>query len=167
VKALTHTKGRSCSSPRSLVLRSIATRILELEPGKKPHVYGGPYDEYVTTTGREAAGCARSKVNEKRPDTRRCRAARRGASKLRRLVAAAAEGADDHREARERRRSMLVPGAACSRPTASTRASEPGWRSRPAWTVRCRRVSLAAGVVSVAAADVVVVVVVVGTAFDA
>ncbi len=37
-------------------LRAIATRILELEPGKKPHVYGGPYDEYVVATGREAPG---------------------------------------------------------------------------------------------------------------
>ena len=37
-------------------LRAIATRILELEPGKKPHVYGGPYDEYVAATGREAPG---------------------------------------------------------------------------------------------------------------
>ena len=36
-------------------LRAIATRILELSP-KGPHVYGGPYDEYVATTGREAPG---------------------------------------------------------------------------------------------------------------
>jgi ATPase subunit of ABC transporter with duplicated ATPase domains len=36
-------------------LRAIATRILEL--GKEgPHVYGGTYDEYVATTGREAPG---------------------------------------------------------------------------------------------------------------
>ncbi len=37
-------------------LRAIATRILELSPGKKPHLYGGSYDEYVATTGREAPG---------------------------------------------------------------------------------------------------------------
>ncbi len=37
-------------------LRAIATRILELSPGKKPHLYGGNYDEYVATTGREAPG---------------------------------------------------------------------------------------------------------------
>jgi ATPase subunit of ABC transporter with duplicated ATPase domains len=37
-------------------LRAIATRILELEPGKRPHLYGGNYDEYVSTTGREAPG---------------------------------------------------------------------------------------------------------------
>jgi ATPase subunit of ABC transporter with duplicated ATPase domains len=37
-------------------LRAIATRILELEPGKRPHLYGGNYDEYVATTGREAPG---------------------------------------------------------------------------------------------------------------
>ena len=36
-------------------LRAIATRILELSP-KGPHVYGGCYDEYVATTGREAPG---------------------------------------------------------------------------------------------------------------
>jgi ATPase subunit of ABC transporter with duplicated ATPase domains len=36
-------------------LRSIATRILELTP-EGPHVYGGPYDEYVASTGREAPG---------------------------------------------------------------------------------------------------------------
>jgi ATPase subunit of ABC transporter with duplicated ATPase domains len=36
-------------------LRAIATRILEL--GKDgPHVYGGTYDEYVASTGREAPG---------------------------------------------------------------------------------------------------------------
>jgi ATPase subunit of ABC transporter with duplicated ATPase domains len=37
-------------------LRAIATRVLELEPGKRPHVYGGTYDEYVSSTGREAPG---------------------------------------------------------------------------------------------------------------
>ena len=37
-------------------LRAIATRVLELEPGKRPHVYGGPYDEYVAATGHEAPG---------------------------------------------------------------------------------------------------------------
>ncbi|MFO0736953.1 MAG: ABC-F family ATP-binding cassette domain-containing protein [Labilithrix sp.] len=36
-------------------LRAIATRILELTP-EGPHVYGGPYDEYVASTGREAPG---------------------------------------------------------------------------------------------------------------
>jgi ATPase subunit of ABC transporter with duplicated ATPase domains len=37
-------------------LRAIATRVLELAPGKRPHVYGGPYDEYVAATGHEAPG---------------------------------------------------------------------------------------------------------------
>jgi ATPase subunit of ABC transporter with duplicated ATPase domains len=36
-------------------LRAIATRILELTPAG-PHLYGGGYDEYVATTGREAPG---------------------------------------------------------------------------------------------------------------
>lgn len=36
-------------------LRSLATRILELSSAG-PHVYGGPYDEYVAATGREAPG---------------------------------------------------------------------------------------------------------------
>jgi len=36
-------------------LRAIATRILELSKSG-PHVYGGPYDEYVAATGREAPG---------------------------------------------------------------------------------------------------------------
>jgi ATPase subunit of ABC transporter with duplicated ATPase domains len=36
-------------------LRAIASRILELTP-KGPHLYGGGYDEYVATTGREAPG---------------------------------------------------------------------------------------------------------------
>jgi ATPase subunit of ABC transporter with duplicated ATPase domains len=37
-------------------LRALATRVLELAPGVPPHVYGGHYDEYVATTGREAPG---------------------------------------------------------------------------------------------------------------
>ncbi len=37
-------------------LRAIATRVIELSPGARPHVYGGPYDEYVAATGREAPG---------------------------------------------------------------------------------------------------------------
>ncbi len=37
-------------------LRAIATRVIELAPGVRPHVYGGPYDEYVAATGREAPG---------------------------------------------------------------------------------------------------------------
>ena len=37
-------------------LRALATRVLELAPGVPPHVYGGPYDEYVATTGHEAPG---------------------------------------------------------------------------------------------------------------
>jgi ATPase subunit of ABC transporter with duplicated ATPase domains len=36
-------------------LRAIATRILELSKDG-PHLYGGPYDEYVAATGREAPG---------------------------------------------------------------------------------------------------------------
>ncbi len=36
-------------------LRAIATRVLELSSAG-PHVYGGPYDEYVASTGREAPG---------------------------------------------------------------------------------------------------------------
>jgi len=36
-------------------LRGLATRVLELSPAG-PHVYGGPYDEYVASTGREAPG---------------------------------------------------------------------------------------------------------------
>lgn len=36
-------------------LRAIATRILELSKDG-PHIYGGPYDEYVSSTGREAPG---------------------------------------------------------------------------------------------------------------
>ncbi len=37
-------------------LRQIATRVLELAPGVRPHVYGGPYDEYVAASGHEAPG---------------------------------------------------------------------------------------------------------------
>jgi ATPase subunit of ABC transporter with duplicated ATPase domains len=37
-------------------LRRIATRVLELSPGKRPHVYGGSYDEYVAASGHEAPG---------------------------------------------------------------------------------------------------------------
>ena len=37
-------------------LRAIATRVLELTAGGKPHVYPGSYDEYVSSTGREAPG---------------------------------------------------------------------------------------------------------------
>jgi len=36
-------------------LRALATRVLELSPSG-PHVYGGPYGEYVAATGREAPG---------------------------------------------------------------------------------------------------------------
>ena len=36
-------------------LRAVATRILELTH-QGPHIYGGPYDEYVAATGREAPG---------------------------------------------------------------------------------------------------------------
>jgi len=37
-------------------LRALATRVLELTAGGKPHLYGGTYDEYVAQTGREAPG---------------------------------------------------------------------------------------------------------------
>jgi len=37
-------------------LRKIATRVLELAPGVRPHVYGGTYDEYVSSSGHEAPG---------------------------------------------------------------------------------------------------------------
>jgi ATPase subunit of ABC transporter with duplicated ATPase domains len=37
-------------------LRAIASRVLELAPGKRPHVYGGTYDEYVAASGHEAPG---------------------------------------------------------------------------------------------------------------
>jgi ATPase subunit of ABC transporter with duplicated ATPase domains len=36
-------------------LRALATRVIELSPAG-PHVYNGPYDEYVAATGREAPG---------------------------------------------------------------------------------------------------------------
>ena len=36
-------------------LRALATRVIELSSAG-PHVYGGPYDEYVQSTGREAPG---------------------------------------------------------------------------------------------------------------
>jgi ATPase subunit of ABC transporter with duplicated ATPase domains len=36
-------------------LRAVATKVLELAP-EGPVVYGGPYDEYVAATGREAPG---------------------------------------------------------------------------------------------------------------
>ena len=36
-------------------LRSVATRVLELTAAG-PHVYNGSYNEYVSTTGREAPG---------------------------------------------------------------------------------------------------------------
>jgi len=39
-----------------MFLRALATRVLELAPGAPPHVYGGSYDEYVSSTGREAPG---------------------------------------------------------------------------------------------------------------
>jgi ATPase subunit of ABC transporter with duplicated ATPase domains len=38
-----------------MFLRALATRVLELGP-TGPHVYGGTYDEYVSSTGREAPG---------------------------------------------------------------------------------------------------------------
>jgi ATPase subunit of ABC transporter with duplicated ATPase domains len=37
-------------------LSALATRVLELVPGVRPLVYGGSYDEYVASTGREAPG---------------------------------------------------------------------------------------------------------------
>ncbi|MBX3154977.1 MAG: ABC-F family ATP-binding cassette domain-containing protein [Deltaproteobacteria bacterium] len=37
-------------------LRALANRVLELTVGGKPRIYGGPYDEYVASTGREAPG---------------------------------------------------------------------------------------------------------------
>jgi len=37
-------------------LRQIANRVLELAPGKRPHVYAGSYDEYVAASGHEAPG---------------------------------------------------------------------------------------------------------------
>jgi ATPase subunit of ABC transporter with duplicated ATPase domains len=37
-------------------LSALATRVLELAPGIPPRIYGGSYDEYVSSTGREAPG---------------------------------------------------------------------------------------------------------------
>ena len=37
-------------------LRALANRVLELTTGGTPRVYGGNYDEYVASTGREAPG---------------------------------------------------------------------------------------------------------------
>ncbi len=37
-------------------LSALATRVLELSTGGKPHIYGGSYDEYVQSTGHEAPG---------------------------------------------------------------------------------------------------------------
>jgi ATPase subunit of ABC transporter with duplicated ATPase domains len=37
-------------------LSALATRVIELAPGAPPHIYGGSYDEYVASTGREAPG---------------------------------------------------------------------------------------------------------------
>ncbi|HTR54146.1 MAG TPA: ABC-F family ATP-binding cassette domain-containing protein [Kofleriaceae bacterium] len=37
-------------------LSALATRVLELAPGAPPRLYGGTYDEYVASTGREAPG---------------------------------------------------------------------------------------------------------------
>ena len=37
-------------------LSALANRVLELSTGGKPRVYGGNYDEYVASTGREAPG---------------------------------------------------------------------------------------------------------------
>jgi ATPase subunit of ABC transporter with duplicated ATPase domains len=37
-------------------LSALATRVLELAPGTPPRLYGGTYDEYVASTGREAPG---------------------------------------------------------------------------------------------------------------
>jgi ATPase subunit of ABC transporter with duplicated ATPase domains len=36
-------------------LRALANRVLELSAAG-PHLYGGNYDEYVASTGREAPG---------------------------------------------------------------------------------------------------------------
>jgi ATPase subunit of ABC transporter with duplicated ATPase domains len=37
-------------------LSALATKVLELAPGAEPRIYGGNYDEYVASTGREAPG---------------------------------------------------------------------------------------------------------------
>jgi ATPase subunit of ABC transporter with duplicated ATPase domains len=39
-------------------LSALATRVLELAEAAKPRIYGGSYDEYVASTGREAPGMA-------------------------------------------------------------------------------------------------------------
>ena len=56
VKALASYEGTILfvSHDRSF-LRAVANRVLELGP-EGPHVYGGPYDEYVASSGREAPG---------------------------------------------------------------------------------------------------------------
>jgi ATPase subunit of ABC transporter with duplicated ATPase domains len=43
-------------------LRAIASRVVELAPGQPPVFYGGTYDEYVTSTGREAPGLRQIEV---------------------------------------------------------------------------------------------------------
>ena len=56
VKALADYEGTIvCVSHDRAFLRAIATRILELSK-EGPRVYGGSYDEYVASTGREAPG---------------------------------------------------------------------------------------------------------------
>jgi ATPase subunit of ABC transporter with duplicated ATPase domains len=37
-------------------LAALSNRVLELEPGQKPHLYGGGYAEYVAQSGHEAPG---------------------------------------------------------------------------------------------------------------
>ena len=37
-------------------LRALSSKVLELSAAAKPRLYGGDYDEYVATTGREAPG---------------------------------------------------------------------------------------------------------------
>ncbi len=37
-------------------LRALANRVLELSTAAAPHLYPGTYDEYVSSTGREAPG---------------------------------------------------------------------------------------------------------------
>jgi ATPase subunit of ABC transporter with duplicated ATPase domains len=56
VKALAEYEGTlSFVSHDRQFLSALATRVLELAPGKS-RVYGGSYDEYVASTGREAPG---------------------------------------------------------------------------------------------------------------
>ena len=38
------------------MIMAIADRVLELAPGKPPHLYGGTYDEYVAASGHAAPG---------------------------------------------------------------------------------------------------------------